>query len=155
MGGRKTTVGGVVRTLGFIVSVVETVFFTREVSWFTLNFDSQTVYYFLDADIHLKDSSMNKKMVSLFLIFFLSALQIIGYLGQIWHPELIKLGNIIIHLPGCDHAQNCMFMLFNSPIDLNSSTHFGKLLENQCLIVAVCMTPEFYLAVILKSSFSF
>ena len=30
MGGRKTTLGGVVRTLGFIVSVVETVFFTRE-----------------------------------------------------------------------------------------------------------------------------
>lgn len=34
MGGRKTTLGGAVRTLGFIVSVVETVtvFFTREVS---------------------------------------------------------------------------------------------------------------------------
>lgn len=86
MGGRKTTVGGVVRILGFIVSVVETVtvFFSREVSWFTLNFDSQTVYYFLGADIHLKDSNMTKKMVSLFLIFFLGALQIIGYLGQIY-----------------------------------------------------------------------
>lgn len=72
MGGRKTTLGGAVRTLGFIVSVVETVtvFFTREVSWFTLNFDSQTVYYFLGADTHLKDSNMNKEMVSLFLIFF-------------------------------------------------------------------------------------
>lgn len=113
MGGRKTTLGGAVRTLGFIVSVVETVtvFFTREVSWFTLNFDSQTVYYFLGADIHLKDSNMNKKMVSLFLIFFLGALQIIDYLGQIWHPELIKLGNVIIHLPGYDHAQNYMFIL--------------------------------------------
>lgn len=45
----------------------------------------------------------------------------------------------------------------NSPIDLNNSTHFNKieLPEDHCLIVAVCMTPEFYLAVILKSSFSF
>ena len=68
--------GGIVRILGFIVSVVETVtvFFSGEVSWFTLNFDSQTVYYFLGADIHLKDSNMNKKMVSLFLIFFINLL---------------------------------------------------------------------------------